>query len=279
MTNRISQAIRNNSDQTEAALRTYLSQTDPQIGVIYDAMRYAVLGGGKRIRPFLVLEFCRMYGGNDAAALPLACALEMVHCYSLIHDDLPCMDNDIERRGKPSCHVQFGESDALLAGDALLTYAFEVIAASEALSDAQIRAAVTLLARAAGPSGMVGGQILDLHGEKEPMDYETLLRMNRLKTGRLIRCACLLGCVAAGQTDTAAAERYADRVGLTFQLVDDLLDEGEEDEKTTFLTFLTEEEAHRQAREWTQEAVDAVRDTAHSKTLVELAEYLTDRQI
>ncbi len=279
MMNRISQAIRCNAQSVEEALRTYLDAHDAQYGIIFDAMRYAVLDGGKRIRPFLVLEFCRMYGGTDEAAMPLACALEMIHSYSLIHDDLPCMDNDDMRRGKPSCHKQFGEAPALLAGDALLTYAFEVAASDTALSPEQTVRAVSLLARCAGPDGMIGGQVLDLQGEHDRFDYETLVRMNRLKTGKLIGAACLLGCIAAGHTDTAPAERYADRIGLTFQLIDDLLDAGEEEEKTTFLTFMDAQTARSQAQVWTEEAKEAVRTQEKSGLLCELADYLLHRTV
>lgn len=278
MTSRISKAIQANADMTEAALSSYLEGRDDGYGVLLDAMRYAVLGGGKRIRPFLVLEFCRLFGGSEEAAMPLACALEMIHSYSLIHDDLPCMDDDDMRRGKPSCHAKFGEANALLAGDALLTYAFEVTAGDTAISERARVDAVSVLAACAGAHGMVGGQILDLRGETEPFDYETLMRMNRLKTGQLIRAACTLGCIAAGQTDMQAAELYADRVGLTFQLVDDLLDRGEEDEKTTFLTFLSEEQAITQAKAWTEEAKDAIRDIRGSELLCEFADMLLIRK-
>lgn len=277
MTSKILAALTSNAALFEAALEKYLAKADPDYGVLYDAMRYAALGGGKRIRPFLTLEFCRLYGGADRAAMPFACAVEMVHSYSLIHDDLPCMDNDDYRRGKPTVHRRFGEGCAMLAGDALLTLAFETAASNNCVSPGTALAAVSLLAKNAGADGMVGGQQLDLIGESKPFDYETLTKMNSLKTGKLIKTACLLGCLAAGRADTSDAEYYADRVGLAFQIEDDLLDDENEDEKTTFLTFLSREGARRKAEELTLEACGALENTEGSEILRTLALYLAAR--
>jgi geranylgeranyl diphosphate synthase, type II len=278
MKNKILTALTNNALNIETALKNYLLKTDTQYGILYDAMRYSVLGGGKRIRPFLTLEFCRLYGGSDEAALPFACAIEMIHTYSLIHDDLPCMDNDDYRRGQLTSHKKFGEANALLAGDALLTYAFEVTVSNKAVSPDTALKAVRILAVNAGTEGMVGGQQLDLLGEHESFDYDMLLRMNSLKTGRLIRAACLLGCLAAGQKDTSKALYYAERIGLAFQITDDILDDGEEDNKTTFLTFMSRDKARQTAERLTFEACGILDDTEGSETLRLLALYLLDRK-
>ena len=193
---------------------------------LFEAMRYSLLAGGKRIRPVLVLEFCRVCGGDWKQAVPIAAAVEMVHTYSLIHDDLPCMDNDDYRRGKLTNHKVFGESTAVLAGDALLTAAFETLANSGAGADI-IAGTVKTLAVAAGELGMVGGQVLDLAAEEEETpDAEHIYTLQDLKTGALIRAACCCG-VVAGHGSAAqyeAAARYATALGLAFQIRDDMLD-------------------------------------------------------
>ena len=194
-----------------------------------EAMRYSALAGGKRIRPVLVLEFCRLCGGEAEDALPFAAALEMIHTYSLIHDDLPCMDDDDLRRGRPTSHKVFGEATAVLAGDALLTRAFEItsdparvgkLPADRALS------AIHTLAAQAGLMGMIGGQMLDMAGETTPPDLEGLIQMHSLKTGALIRAAARMGCLIGGGSaeQFQAAEDYAAALGLAFQIKDDMLD-------------------------------------------------------
>ena len=207
--------LREYSERFEEILKGYLPDGDSTVA---RAMRYSLADGGKRIRPALVMAFCELFGEDAAQAEAFAVAIEMVHTYSLIHDDLPCMDNDDYRRGRLSCHRKFGERAALLAGDALLTEAFEVAADS--------RAAVKIIAKAAGERGMIGGQWLDLSHEKKKMDRAQLEEMNRRKTGALLGAACALGCLAAGagEAQTAAALRYADALGLLFQLTDDILD-------------------------------------------------------
>lgn len=278
MTNRISETLTNNAALIETALEAYLSGTDQDYGILYDVMRYGALGGGKRLRPFLTMEFCRLYGGNDKKALPFACAIEMIHAYSLIHDDLPCMDNDDYRRGRLTAHKNFGEANALLAGDALLTFAFEVAASNNETSPETVLEAVRLLASEAGAQGMIGGQQLDLIGERVAFGYDTLLRMNMLKTGRLIRAACLLGCMAAGQKNTEKAVYYADRIGLAFQITDDLLDDGQEDDKTTFLTFMSRDKARQTAEKLVIEACGILDGMEGSETLRMFALYLPDRK-
>ncbi len=192
---------------------------------IVDAMWYSVSAGGKRIRPVLTLEFCRSCGGTEQQALSAACALEMIHTFSLIHDDLPCMDNDDFRRGKPSCHKAFGEAEALLAGDALLNLAYETIAGDESLSAGIRTALVCELSRCTGISGMIGGQVIDTTYSGE-FDEKLLLDMYSMKTSALLKAACRMGCIAAGADNEhiCAAERYAENTGLAFQIIDDILD-------------------------------------------------------
>jgi geranylgeranyl diphosphate synthase type II len=224
-----------------------------------------------------------MLGGDIDAALPYACAIEMIHTYSLIHDDLPCMDNDDVRRGKPTNHVVFGEANALLAGDALLTKAFEVAAQNKHVSSENRVAAVLLLAQNAGADGMIGGQVLDLAGEKARLSEETHLMMNRMKTGCLIRTAALLGALCAGYgegtTEYEDIKKYAENIGLAFQIEDDLLDKGTEDNKTTFLSFMTDDEAKAMIDELTSEAIDIISKYDGCETLTKFALYLAKRKV
>jgi geranylgeranyl diphosphate synthase, type II len=190
------------------------------------AMRYSVLGGGKRLRPVLVLLAAEACGADPAVALPAACALEMVHTYSLIHDDLPAMDDDDLRRGRPTCHKAFDEATAVLAGDALLTLAFEVVA-RHVYPEAAAAACVRTLAEAAGPSGMVGGQVADLEAEgRDDATLEALEAIHRRKTGALLRASLRIGALVAGAPEATlrALDLYGEGVGLAFQIVDDLLD-------------------------------------------------------
>lgn len=194
-----------------------------------DAMRHGTLGGGKRLRPFLVMESARLCGIAPDQALDAAAALECVHCYSLIHDDLPAMDDDDLRRGRPTVHRAYDEAAAILAGDALLTLAFEIMASPSTHPDAAVRAELTLaLARAAGRAGMAGGQMLDLEAEKatSPLCEAAILQLQAMKTGALITFACEAGAILAqaGDAERAALRRYGALLGLAFQLADDLLD-------------------------------------------------------
>ncbi len=245
-----------------------------QYADIYDAMQYSLMAGGKRIRPVLTLETCRMCGGDVAAALPFACAVEMVHTYSLIHDDLPCMDDDDLRRGKPTNHKVYGEATAVLAGDALLTAAFEMMAEHRAgLSAERVLEAMDCLSHAAGAAGMIGGQVLDMEGEKRPLSLDELKLMQSLKTGALISAAAELGCILAGGSDEQrqAVRTYAQCIGRAFQVRDDMLDVISTDEvlgkpigsdaengKTTFVTALGLEGCAALVDELTQQAVQAL---------------------
>ena len=281
MMKEILSVLNSNSVLVEAELNKLFFAKDPDYKVLFDSMSYSALGGGKRVRPTLTLEFARMLGGNERAALTLAVAVELVHTYSLIHDDLPCMDDDDMRRGKPSNHKVYGEATALLAGDALLTMAFSVICSEDSLSDGAKIRAVRLLSECAGVNGMIGGQQIDLIGETRRLSENEHKKMNQLKTGALIKCASLLGCIAAGADGDAyaAAECYAECVGLAFQVTDDLLDIGEEDEKTTYLSFMSVEEAKKYASELTDKAVSSISGYEGNGVLCALAEYLKDRSV
>lgn len=210
-------------DGMEAALVSFCGAQDE----IVEAMRYSALGG-KRIRGILTIEFAKMLGCITENVLPYALGIECVQAYSLVHDDLPCMDNDDMRRGKPSCHIAFGESTAVLAGDALLTHAFSVIAESKAAESHPKRAvkAIAKLADYAGYRGMVGGQVLDLSAAEKEVSADELATIHTLKTAALMKASAAMGCIAAGADEEicALAERYAELFGLAFQMADDLLD-------------------------------------------------------
>ena len=243
-------------------------------GQIYDAMGYSLMAGGKRIRPVLTLETCRMCGGDVEAALPFACAVEMVHTYSLIHDDLPCMDDDDLRRGKPTNHKVYGEATAVLAGDALLTATFEMMAEHRGSLDAgRVLEAMDCLSHAAGAAGMIGGQVLDMEGEQRPLSLEELKLMQSLKTGALISAAAEMGCIIAGGSEEQrqAIRTYAQCIGRAFQVRDDMLDVTSTDEvlgkpigsdaengKTTFVTTLGLESCAALVDELTEQAIQAL---------------------
>ena len=240
---------------------------------VCDAMRYSLLDAGKRVRPVFTLSFCEALGGDAESALDFACAVEMIHTYSLIHDDLPCMDDDDMRRGKPSCHKVYGEAVALLAGDALLTLAFGTIAQCKTVSADKIAAAAAELARLSGAAGMVGGQVIDLDSEGKSVPIETLRVLDAGKTCALIEAACVLGCICADADEAAlsAARKYASGVGMAFQIVDDILDvTGDEailgkpvesdagNNKSTYVSLMGIEGASAEARRYTQEATAAL---------------------
>ena len=289
--------LQNNSDLIEKAFVDYFEnkKIDKGVAAFLATEKYSLLGGGKRIRPFLTNEICSMLGGDINASMPFAMAVEMIHTYSLIHDDLPCMDDDDMRRGKPSNHKVFGEAYALLAGDALLTNAFAA-AASNRYTDASVTArAVELIAEAAGDSGMIGGQFIDLEGEMRKLSLDELLMLHNLKTGRMIELSAILGCLAAGYGEEtqefACVRNYAQKIGLAFQVVDDVLDvEGDEqivgkslksdaeNQKTTFLTFFDVNRAKRYAQSLTAEAKIEIAKIEQSQTLCNLADYLLSRE-
>ncbi len=211
----------------DSAMSTELVSAAPEFDKIVEAMRYSALGG-KRLRGILTLEFAKMFGCGSDDAMPYAVAVECIQAYSLIHDDLPCMDDDDMRRGKPSCHIAFGEANALLAGDALLTHAFSAISESDSAKNHPERAikAVKILSGFAGFRGMVGGQVLDLEAAEKETDPETIFLIHKLKTGALIKASVLMGCAAAGADDELCklSEKYASDFGFAFQIIDDILD-------------------------------------------------------
>lgn len=275
--------------EIEAYLSAQFLGDDPW-KILYDSMRYSLLAGGKRIRPMLSLAFCRLYGGNWKNALPLACAVEMVHTYSLIHDDLPCMDDDDLRRGKPTNHKVYGETMAVLAGDGLQAAAFGCIANAPNLSDSQKVQAVKALSGACGTSGMVAGQVLDMEPHKS---REELLLLHSLKTGAMIVCAAEMGCIAANADEKAlqCARAYAQKLGLAFQVYDDVLDvvgneadlgkpigSDQEEGKFTFVDLLGVDQALSFAAQYTQEAKASLEGQGDTSFLLELADQMIQRK-
>ncbi len=274
----------------ETTLKKYFEGTT---GELAEAMQYSLLGGGKRIRAFLTVSFAEMFGGTVEQAMPFACALEMIHAYSLIHDDLPAMDNDDMRRGKPSCHKQYGEATALLAGDSLLTMAFDVCASNTYVSDRSVRLAVKSLAMLAGHLGMCGGQEIDL--AESVASYDELKHLHALKTGALIKAACLLGLYAATDDPEAntvsAISEYAEALGLAFQIHDDILDVTSDSEtlgkpvgsdakndKKTALSYMSLDEAVVEEDAVTRRAVEAISEFSDSDVPAQLAVWLMSRK-
>ena len=257
-------ALVNNAKAVNGVLDDLLELGDGPERRVVEAMRYTALNGGKRIRPFLVTASAELFNVDNASALRVAAAVEMIHCYSLIHDDLPAMDDDELRRGKATCHIQFDEATAILAGDALLTKAFEVVADDQTHDSSTVRADLVLaLARASGDTGMVGGQMLDLVAEDHALNMPEITRLQRMKTGALIAVSCEAGAILGKASKNArhVLHTYAHDVGLAFQIADDLLDvEGDEKAvgkktgkdaaagKATFVSLLGVERARDQAQ-------------------------------
>ncbi len=288
--------LREDAAAVEALLDTLYRNGGRCDATLDEACRYSLLAVGKRVRPALTLEFCRLHGGNAEAALPFAAAVEIIHTFSLIHDDLPCMDDDDLRRGRPTNHKIFGEANALLAGDALALDAFGLVAGNDRVSSEVRAEAVMLLSHAAGSAGMVRGQIIDMYGEQNTLSYEELLTLHAYKTGALIRVAAELGCLAAGvrpeDPAMADARAYAERIGLAFQVIDDILDVTSTSEamgksvggdathhKNTFLTHHTLPEAEAYADRLTEEAVATLSDSPGGERLIALARYLAVRRV
>ena len=258
---------------------------------LFDSMRYSLLAGGKRLRPVFVFDFCRMAGGCWPDATPFAAAVEMIHTYSLIHDDLPSMDNDDYRRGKPTNHKVYGEAMAILAGDAMLTSAFGHIADAPNLpAEAKLRA-VSYLSRCAGETGMVGGQVLDIMSEERECTEQEIKDIQNRKTGALIKAACVLGVLAGGGTDEqeSAAAEFADHLGLAFQIRDDMLDvigdaeklgkaTGMDATKNTFVRLWGLEKCEELVQEHTRLALDALKAFENRSFMTELALSLTSRE-
>ena len=257
-------------------------------------MNYSVLAGGKRLRPMLMQETYKLFGGDSKVVEPFMAALEMIHTYSLIHDDLPCMDNDDLRRGKPTNHKVYGEAVATLAGDGLLTHAFSLLAHASFIKPEDAIKAISILTEAAGCDGMIGGQYMDILAQNKEIPFEALQKLHFLKTGAMISAAARLGALAAGEESAHKIEalmEYSTAIGLAFQIVDDYLDvygttenlgkpvgSDHKENKTTFLTFFEGEAALEYAKALTARAIHAVEIFEKPQTLIELAQTLLERK-
>lgn len=286
--------LSNYSNKFEELFNKYVPVENNSYNTVTESMRYSFLLGGKRIRPFILMEFYRICGGKDDSALPFAVALEMIHTYSLIHDDLPCMDNDDIRRGKPSNHIVFGEDMALLAGDGLLTHAFYVAASTNGINPEYCINAIKELSYLSGYNGMIGGQVIDLQSENKKVPIETICEINALKTGALLKAACRIGVILAGGNinTLSLAEEYGEKLGLAFQIVDDILDEcGDEQElgkpihsdeknmKSTFVSIYGIEKCKEIVEKLTNEALSCLEKIGGDvSTLKELTIYLSNRK-
>ncbi|MDO5653329.1 MAG: polyprenyl synthetase family protein [Brachymonas sp.] len=274
----------------ETALSQWVGKDAPE--TLAQAMRYAVLDGGKRLRPLLVLASCHAVQGLETAALRAACAVELIHAYSLVHDDMPCMDNDVLRRGKPTVHVQFGQAGALLAGDALQALAFELITPDDGDIPPPMQARLCqLLSRAAGSQGMTGGQAIDLASVGKRLNQQELQHMHQLKTGALLQASVLMG-AACGNTAPPALQgltRYGAAIGLAFQVVDDILDvvadsatlgktagKDAANDKPTYVSLLGLEQARTYAQTLHQEAAQALHNSGLEENRTQLLHALAD---
>ena len=288
----IANTLKKYSALIERRIDEIFPERDTEYKKVIDAARYSLLLGGKRIRPVIMLEFCKALGGKQEEAIDFAIALEMIHTYSLIHDDLPCMDNDDLRRGKPSCHIKYGEDIALLAGDTLLTTAFSVASNANVSDDKKVKA-ISVLAKRAGAHGMIGGQVMDLDFEVNKPDINSLRVMYLRKTGALLSAAAEIGAIIAGADENTiqTAANYALNVGLAFQIIDDILDiTGDEktlgkpigsdleNDKTTFVSLVGMEKAKAKAEMLTKEAIGLLDIIGGDNAfLKELTLFLLDR--
>ena len=288
-------ALAASAEVVEATLDRVLPKNGAPETRLFDAMRYSSLGGGKRLRPFLVIEGAKLFGVALENAARAGAAVELVHCYSLVHDDLPAMDDDELRRGRPTCHIKFDEATAILAGDALLTLAFEVLADKATHEDSAVRVAlVASLAKASGAEGMVGGQMFDLAAESRQLSLAEIKRLQRMKTGALFAFSCEAGAILGKAPNDARKSllSYAQDLGLAFQIADDLLDaEGTEAEvgkkvgkdaalgKATFVSLLGIEKARNEAQTLAERAVSCL-DIFGEKAepLAELARFVVSRR-
>ena len=278
----IKKKLSDNSIRIDSALSSYFQPENCESAPLNDAQRYSLIGGGKKIRAFLVMELCRILGGKDENAIPYACAIEMMHASSLVHDDMPCMDNDDYRRGKPATHKEFGEAAALLSGDSLMIKAFYAIANNTLLPSETNLRAVFELSYASGDTGMLAGQGIDILSPEKAQSLNDLIRLHRLKTGRLISASAKLGCLAANITENDEKYKlsvsYAESLGLAFQIIDDMIDYKEgKVEENSFLSFMDYNSAEKYANECTEKAIEMV-SVFDDGTLTELAKYLTVRE-
>lgn len=284
--------LNNDIRLVEGRLKSYLPTVLHGQNDVVKAMKYSLNGGGKRLRPVLTLEFCKCCGGNRHDAIDFACAVEYIHTYSLIHDDLPCIDDDDMRRGKESCHIAFGEDTALLAGDALLTHAFQILADSDMDAEKRIKA-VGLLAQNSGVSGMIGGQVLDLLWENREPSVKELLTIHKMKTGALISCAAILGCIAADASEEqiVAASSFAYHLGIAFQIQDDILDvmgdasvtgkpsgSDADNNKKTYVSVAGLDKAKDDVQKLTDRAIESLSSFENTEFVIELATRLINRE-
>ncbi len=280
-------------DSTEEFLKNWYQRfhDEPQ-KQIFDAMEYSLLAGGKRLRPIFCLEFCRLCGADWRKALPFAAAVEMIHTYSLIHDDLPSMDNDDFRRGRPTNHKVYGEAMAILAGDALLTDAFAVASTVRLEHADALRDAIAVLSESAGSLGMVGGQVLDILSEERTLSEQEVIDIQSRKTGALIHAACALGVIAGGGSEEQlqAACGFAGALGMAFQIRDDMLDligtqeemgkgVGTDETKNTFVRLYGLEECEKRVQRYTSVAIDLLKAFQDTDYIISLARSLTDRRV
>lgn len=284
------------SEQYRSSVENFLKdwygrfQDEPH-SILFDAMQYSLLAGGKRLRPIFAFEFCRMCGGDWEKALPFAAAVEMIHTYSLIHDDLPCMDNDDYRRGRLTNHKVYGEAMAVLAGDALLTDAFCVAATAQLPKPQDMAFAISVLSECAGSLGMVGGQVLDILSEERECTEDDVLAIQSRKTGALINAACVLGAIAGDATEEQldAAATFAGALGLAFQIRDDMLDVigtqeemgkgvGTDETKNTFVRIYGLEKCEDLVQKYTAVAIDALHIFENNEYMIALAKSLTERR-
>ena len=289
----INNILKEKINTVEEYLAKYFYKSENLQKNIYDAMEYSLFAGGKRIRPVLSVAVCEMLGGNSEDVMPFACALEMIHTYSLIHDDLPCMDDDDLRRGRPTNHKVYGEGIAVLAGDALLNRAMETAMKFSALPADSTLDILYALFSASGTEGMIGGQVIDLENEGKQTDAETLETMHLLKTGALIMAAAKIGAIASGcpSADIYRVCEFAKKIGIAFQIKDDILDvEGnaeelgkpigsdKENEKSTFVTIYGIEKAKEMLKAYTEDAINLISVYGErSEFLKEFALYLLER--
>ena len=292
---RLESALGEAADAVNRTLDRLVPPVDGAERRVVEAMRYALMGGGKRIRPFLVLNSARLFDVPEMGALRTAAAIEMVHSYSLVHDDLPAMDNADLRRGRPSVHRQFDEATAILAGDGLLTQAFEVLADEETHTNPLVRSELVLaLGRAAGAAGMVGGQMIDLEAQHAKLDLAAITRLQRLKTGAIIRFSCEAGAILASAPtkERRALQLYAEDLGLAFQIADDLLDvessaavtgkpvgQDQVAGKATFVAVLGVDEARRRAKAIADRAASHLAGfEERAELLCEMAQFVVNRR-
>jgi len=291
------QEIEKRKQYIDTCLQKHLTSSDAYPPIIHEAMHYSIFNGGKRLRPIMVLEGTKLAGASQESVVPIACALEMIHCYSLVHDDLPAMDDDNLRRGKPTCHIVFGEANAILTGDALLTRAFAVMTESAGMPGVKPENLIRVIreiAEAAGSQGMIGGQVIDLQSEGQDINYETLKTLHSLKTGKLFQAALRSGAILGdmNQRDMQFIDKYSSNFGLAFQITDDILDvNGNEtvigkptgsdakNDKTTYPGLFGLEKSRQLAEDCVQACIDSLQKFGpEADFLRQLAYFTLQRQ-